>query len=83
VIEVRNELSTYCSVVFSSCLLDLKLRYKFSPHILIFPLSRYFGEEIAIYFTWLGFYTTWLLPASIVGVIVTIIGLFTITEPIP
>lgn len=43
---------------------------------------RYFGEKIGIYFTWLGFYTTWLLPASIVGFIVFLYGLSTVFNPI-
>ncbi|XP_064396523.1 anoctamin-7-like isoform X2 [Halichondria panicea] len=41
-------------------------------------IRRYFGEKIGIYFAWLGFYTMWLLPASLVGLIVFIYGLSTI-----
>ncbi len=38
-------------------------------HVLHFPSHRkYFGEKIAIYFAWLGFYTFMLIPASILGV---------------
>ncbi|XP_046373983.1 anoctamin-1-like isoform X3 [Haliotis rufescens] len=44
---------------------------KFQPHDYI---RNYFGEKIAIYFAWLGFYTTMLVPASIVGLIVFIYG---------
>jgi len=36
------------------------------------PLDRiasYFGEEIALYFAWLGFYTQWLWLSSAIGVI--------------
>lgn len=44
---------------------------------------RYFGEKVAIYFTWLGFYTTMLIPASIIGVIVFIYGCATLTENAP
>ena len=43
---------------------------------------RYFGEKVGIYFTWIGFYTTWLLPASIVGIIVLIYGLTTVVNPV-
>jgi hypothetical protein len=38
---------------------------------------NYFGEKIGLYFAWLGFYTAMLVPASIVGVAVTIYGLAT------
>ena len=38
---------------------------------------NYFGEKIAIYFAWLGLYTTLLVPASIAGVIAFIYGLAT------
>lgn len=41
-------------------------------------VRRYFGEKVGIYFAWLGFYTTWLLPASLVGIVVMIYGLSTI-----
>lgn len=33
----------------------------------------YFGEKIALYFAWLGHYTTWLLGASIVGAVTFLI----------
>jgi len=45
-------------------------------------IRRYFGEKVGIYFTWLGFYTTWLLPASLVGLIVMIYGLTTVSNAI-
>lgn len=38
-------------------------------------IRKYFGEKIALYFTWLGFYTTMLVPATIVGIITFIYGL--------
>ena len=38
---------------------------------------KYFGEKIAIYFAWLGVYTTLLVPASIAGLIAFIYGLST------
>lgn len=47
---------------------------KVTPFQLFFkaqPLDRirdYFGEDIALYFAWLGFYTKWLWLASIAGV---------------
>lgn len=30
-------------------------------------IKNYFGEKIGLYFKWLGIYTSWLIPASIVG----------------
>ncbi|CAB5386984.1 unnamed protein product [Rhizophagus irregularis] len=38
-------------------------------------IRAYFGEKLALYFAWLGFYTSWLSIASIAGVIVVIHGL--------
>ncbi|XP_077205145.1 anoctamin-7 [Paroedura picta] len=46
-------------------------------------IRRYFGEKIALYFAWLGFYTGWLFPAAIVGTLVFIIGIFMMFEDIP
>ncbi|XP_074046804.1 anoctamin-7 isoform X2 [Macrotis lagotis] len=46
-------------------------------------VRRYFGEKIALYFTWLGFYTAWLLPASVVGVASFLVGCFNINTDIP
>ena len=40
----------------------------------------YFGEKVAMYFAWLGYYTYFLLPASIVGTFVFIYGLVTIND---
>ena len=36
---------------------------------------HYFGEKIGLYFAWLGFYTSMLIPASIMGLVVFIYGL--------
>lgn len=46
-------------------------------------VRKYFGEKIGIYFTWLGFYTTMLIPASIVGLIVFIYGCATLFNNAP
>ena len=51
--------------------------YKYQP---LDHIRDYFGEKIAIYFAWLGFYTGWLLPAAIVGLAVFLYGLFTLDE---
>ncbi|XP_054856935.1 anoctamin-7-like [Eublepharis macularius] len=39
-------------------------------------IREYFGEKVAIYFAWLGFYTAWLLPAAAVGTFVFLAGFF-------
>lgn len=39
---------------------------------------RYFGEKVGIYFTWIGFYTSWLLPVSLLGIVIFLYGLSTI-----
>ncbi|XP_069805178.1 anoctamin-7 [Dendropsophus ebraccatus] len=48
--------------------------YKYQP---LDHIREYFGEKVAIYFAWLGFYTAWLLPAAVVGTCVFISGLLT------
>ncbi|CAG5129014.1 unnamed protein product, partial [Candidula unifasciata] len=45
---------------------------KFQP---LDHIRQYFGEKIALYFAWLGFYTTMLVPATVVGLVVFIYGL--------
>ncbi|XP_046840344.1 anoctamin-5-like [Xenia sp. Carnegie-2017] len=46
--------------------------YKRQPFNLI---RKYFGEKIGIYFAWLGFYTIFLFPPAIIGIINVIYGL--------
>ncbi|NXE03857.1 ANO7 protein, partial [Lophotis ruficrista] len=46
-------------------------------------VREYFGEKIAFYFTWLGFYTGWLLPAAVVGTVVFIAGIFLVFTDVP
>ena len=43
------------------------------------PSRRYFGEKVGLYFAWTGHYTTWLLFASLVGVIIFFYGMSTVT----
>ncbi|XP_055887871.1 anoctamin-4-like isoform X2 [Biomphalaria glabrata] len=45
--------------------------YKFQP---LDHIRLYFGEKIAIYFTWLGYYTGLLIPAGLVGLAIFIYG---------
>ncbi|XP_023234951.1 anoctamin-7-like isoform X2 [Centruroides sculpturatus] len=54
--------------------------YKYQP---LDHIREYFGEKIAIYFAWLGFYTAWLLPASVVGLLVFLYGVCTIQSDLP
>lgn len=41
------------------------------------------GVKIAIYFAWLGFYTSMLIPASIVGLLCFLFGVATLDKDIP
>ncbi|NWY62810.1 ANO2 protein, partial [Chionis minor] len=54
--------------------------YKFQPINLI---RKYFGEKIGLYFAWLGLYTEFLIPSSVVGIIVFLYGCITIESDIP
>ncbi|RWS22487.1 anoctamin-7-like protein, partial [Leptotrombidium deliense] len=54
--------------------------YKYQP---LEHIREYFGEKIAFYFAWLGFYTTWLLPASVVGIIVFAYGVLSMSSDEP
>ncbi|XP_022244293.1 anoctamin-4-like [Limulus polyphemus] len=49
--------------------------YKTQP---LFLIKRYFGEKTAFYFTWLGFYTTMLIPAAVFGILTMLYGFSTI-----
>ena len=53
---------------------NLNSAFIFQPlHI----IRRYFGEKLSFYFAWLGFYTSWLVLPSIVGLLVFIYGCLT------
>ncbi|XP_077578199.1 anoctamin-7 isoform X2 [Stigmatopora nigra] len=53
-------------------------RYQPLDHI-----REYFGEKIALYFAWLGFYTGWLVPASLVGTLVFLSGFWLMITDVP
>ncbi|XP_071352161.1 anoctamin-7 isoform X2 [Trachinotus anak] len=53
-------------------------RYQPLDHI-----REYFGEKIALYFAWLGFYSGWLLPASLVGTMIFLIGFWLMATDVP
>ncbi|XP_036388323.1 anoctamin-7 isoform X2 [Megalops cyprinoides] len=54
--------------------------YKYQP---LDHIREYFGEKIALYFAWLGFYTVWLLPAAVVGTVVFVSGIMTMASNTP
>ncbi|KAJ4937610.1 hypothetical protein JOQ06_002242 [Pogonophryne albipinna] len=54
--------------------------YKYQPVDLI---RKYFGEQIGLYFAWLGVYTQLLIPPSVLGIIVFLYGLFTVDTNLP
>jgi hypothetical protein len=41
-------------------------------------IRNYFGEKLSFYFTWLGFYCTWLIMPAFAGIIVFIYGWATV-----
>ncbi|KAF6734610.1 Anoctamin-9 [Oryzias melastigma] len=38
-------------------------------------IQKYFGEKVALYYLWLGWYTTFLVPAAVLGVVVFLCGI--------
>ncbi|XP_014856548.1 PREDICTED: anoctamin-7-like [Poecilia mexicana] len=54
--------------------------FKYQP---LDHIREYFGEKIALYFAWLGFYTAWLLPAAIVGTLVFVSGVMSMDTNTP
>jgi len=46
-------------------------------------IRKYYGEKVGIYFAWLGFYTSALIPAALVGCIVFLYGLITMMDNAP
>uniref|UniRef100_A0A672H7N9 Anoctamin n=1 Tax=Salarias fasciatus TaxID=181472 RepID=A0A672H7N9_SALFA len=53
-------------------------RYQPLDHI-----REYFGEKIALYFAWLGFYTGWLFPASVMGTVIFLVGVWLMATDVP
>ena len=43
-------------------------------------IKEYFGEKVALYFSFIGFYTSSLLPFSILGLVVMFFGLATYSD---
>ncbi|NXG93037.1 ANO7 protein, partial [Stercorarius parasiticus] len=57
--------------------------WKWSKYQPLDHIRKYFGEKVAFYFAWLGFYTGWLLPAAVVGMVVFITGIFLMFNDVP
>lgn len=53
-------------------------RFKKQP---LWLIRRYFGEKVALYFAWLGFYTESLVPPAVVGLLCFIYGLGSMEGP--
>ena len=51
--------------------------YKYQP---LHRIRNYFGEKVAIYFAWIGMYTTCLIPAALFGLAVLFYGLSTLSK---
>ncbi|KAF1480664.1 Anoctamin-7, partial [Pygoscelis antarcticus] len=56
---------------------------KWSKYQPLDHVRKYFGEKVAFYFAWLGFYIGWLLPAAVVGTVVFIAGIFLMFNDVP
>uniref|UniRef100_A0AAQ5YTP4 Anoctamin n=1 Tax=Amphiprion ocellaris TaxID=80972 RepID=A0AAQ5YTP4_AMPOC len=54
--------------------------YKYQP---LDHIREYFGEKVALYFAWLGFYTAWLLPAAVVGTLIFVSGVMSMGNNTP
>ncbi|XP_037621945.1 anoctamin-2 [Sebastes umbrosus] len=54
--------------------------HKYQPVDLI---RKYFGEQIGLYFAWLGVYTQLLIPPSVLGIIVFVYGILTVDTNVP
>ncbi|XP_077084813.1 anoctamin-9 isoform X2 [Siphateles boraxobius] len=68
-----------------------KLRKKWASWLSVLKLFKqpvtdvkdYFGEKVALYYLWLGWYTRMLIPAAIIGIVVFLYGLaFFNTSPL-
>ncbi|XP_030236703.1 anoctamin-7 isoform X3 [Gadus morhua] len=54
--------------------------YRYQP---LDHIRDYFGEKVALYFAWLGFYTGWLVPAAVMGTVVFLFGFWLVTTDLP
>uniref|UniRef100_A0A0X3NPU4 Anoctamin n=1 Tax=Schistocephalus solidus TaxID=70667 RepID=A0A0X3NPU4_SCHSO len=56
---------------------NLRKMFKYQP---LDYVRLYFGESVALYFAWLGLYTTWLLPIGIFGLVIFCLGAIDISD---
>jgi hypothetical protein len=56
---------------------------RFYYHQPLHIIRRYFGDKIGFYFTWLGFYTSMLIPPAIIGLFVILLSGATLLSDIP
>ncbi|XP_028286770.1 anoctamin-2 [Parambassis ranga] len=54
--------------------------HKYQP---VDMIRKYFGEQIGLYFAWLGVYTQLLIPPSVLGIIVFLYGIFSVDTNVP
>lgn len=66
-----NNFYIFLSLLFLS-------RYKRQP---LWLIRRYFGEKVALYFAWLGFYTKCLYAPAIVGLLCFMYGVGSMDGP--
>ena len=45
-------------------------------------IKEYYGTKVALYFAWLGYYTSWLVLPAIMGLITTFYGFTQLESPI-
>ncbi|VDK42122.1 unnamed protein product [Anisakis simplex] len=58
----------------------LRYFYKFQP---LFLIKEYFGSKITIYFVLVGYYTKYLVPCALIGLLCFFYGLLTISNDVP